>query len=336
MYMKTMLTAILLFFLLAAGATTKTVLGSSGQGWSDPSNFSPSGIPQNNDVVIIPVGITISVKGSIYNTQPFLKIYIYGTLDFDPSGQLDLSASSLIQIFAGGRITTNGSSSEQITMGGVVKYNGHNDGTVTGPAYASAGTSSSRTSVTDGGFVYGVLPIRLRSFRLSGNQTTVRLDWSLFQEGEGERYTVERCIQGSWQELFQVRPPGFTSAEQAFSYTDLSPAQGIDLYRLKLESPGGQTLYSPVLKAVLGSQESGLLVYPNPVRQTAVLTWKQPLTSGHLSIHDLSGGTVWEKTLGPACTALSMDLSSLRPGFYYLVLEEGRQPVEKTGFVKTP
>lgn len=67
-------------------------------------------MPQSGDVVLVPVGKSITVKGSVYAaTAASLTIYIYGTLDFDPSGKLNLSSMGVVQLFTPtAKITTNG------------------------------------------------------------------------------------------------------------------------------------------------------------------------------------------------------------------------------------
>jgi hypothetical protein len=185
--MKKALLFVLLLQAIHVQATIKIVVANLGQGWSNAANFLPSGVPQSGDTVRVPLAITISVKGNIYSVLPSLRIEVYGTLDFDPSGKLNLDYTSVVQLFATGRITTNGTSSEIITIGGAQKYNGQNDGTVLGPKYANGGTALSVPGVDDGGFLPGVLPVKLLSFTLGTRGNEIRLSWMLIKDSDGER-----------------------------------------------------------------------------------------------------------------------------------------------------
>ena len=226
--MKTALTSLLLFLYFYSHSTEKFVIANIGQGWSNGSNFYPAGVPQNNDVVTIPLGLTISIKGGIYGAgRPHLKILVYGTLDFDPSGKLDIGSLSVVQLYTLGKITTNGTSSELITMGGVVKYNGQNDGIVLGPKYASAATATSGTAIDYGGFVFGVLPIKLHDFSLNNHQGEVSLNWSVSADSNGDLYTLQRMTGNDWTDLKTFQPPGSSaSTEVSYNYTDKTPVAG--------------------------------------------------------------------------------------------------------------
>src|SRR5688572_4054918 len=79
-------------------AITKTVQSNLGTGWGTDTNWSPNGVPQSGDEVIIPAGQTMTVKGGFYGTAANLRIYIHGKLDFDPSGRLNLGTSSTVQL----------------------------------------------------------------------------------------------------------------------------------------------------------------------------------------------------------------------------------------------
>src|SRR5688572_6254628 len=76
---------------LSAAATFTTVIGNAGTGWNISSNWSPAGVPVAGDSVYIPSGQVITVKGTIYAVGALIHVVVRGTLDFEPSGKLDLS-----------------------------------------------------------------------------------------------------------------------------------------------------------------------------------------------------------------------------------------------------
>lgn len=333
--MKTILSFFFVIATLYVHATNKVVLGSAGQGWNNAANFLPSGVPKNGDTVTIPLGISISVKGAIYSNLPTITVFVYGTLDFDPSGKLDLGNASTIQLFTLGRITSNGTSSELIKIGGVVKYNGQNDGTITGPKFASAVTAWSVAGTAGGGFIIGVLPVKLRSFSLQVKDDLVILNWSLFPGSGEDQYTIQKAINTSWLDLKTFSFPGGASSSEAFfSYTDISPAEGKNLYRLKLVNHEGQILYSNVLAADIGKNARTLSLYPNPVRNEAVLNWNKTVGAGTILVLNGAGVKVFEKQIENPSNVMNIDFSPLKNGLYYLVLTTTDGAAKKISFVK--
>jgi hypothetical protein len=56
-------------------------------------------VPKNGDIVIIPAGITISVKGNVYASAVKLTTKVNVNLDFNPSGTLNLNSESVVQLY---------------------------------------------------------------------------------------------------------------------------------------------------------------------------------------------------------------------------------------------
>jgi hypothetical protein len=255
-------------------------------------------------------------------------------MDFDPSGKLDLTVSSLVQIHEGGKITTNGSSSEIIAMGGVVKYNGQNDGTVNGPKYASAATAFSTGIADEAGFNFGVLPIDLLSFTLKKKNNEAVLSWTLNTEADIKQCILQKRIAEVWNDVKkdQLNSRGALPVN-SFSYVDDSPAQGENFYRLKLVRNDGRTNYSKVLMLRVDATMDFEAVYPNPVKTTAVFRFKEKINKGKISIVTMAGTLVIEKKIYPGESQVELDFSNLRKGFYYAVVTDNNAVVEKTSII---
>ena len=333
--MKTASIAVFLLLSLYSGAVDKIVISNTGQGWSNATNYSPAGVPQDGDVVYVPSILTITIKGPVYgSTLPTLKIYVYGTLDFDPSGKLELSSSSLVQLYSGGRITTNGSNSEQITMGGILKYSGQNDGSVTGPKYTSGLTSGSIGSADDGGFVFGVLPIKLQSFNLTVRSSKVFLNWKVTQDSEEDEYAVQKLINNKWVDIKMIRPSQSSSEASSYSFVDEKITEHKNFYRLRLSSINGSTFYSKILSANVSIPYFGLQLYPNPAINETVLTWSKPLANGSIIVFDATGHKVIEQKINADVNKATLDLNRFEKGIYFVVLTSEAHEVQKTQLLK--
>ena len=330
------LTCLLLVSFLFSNATNKIVVANSGQGWSNGNNFSPAGLPQNGDSVTIPAGVTLTVKGNIYGSMSLLKIYIYGTMDFDPSGKLDLTVSSLVQIYSGGKITTNGSSSEIISMGGVVKYNGQNDGTVTGPKYASATSGISNGIADDAGFNFGVLPLSVLSFALQNSNNEVVLNWKLNLQAGIHEYVVQRKKGDDWEDVQHLKLNNSSAPTASCAFVDKLPANGENFYRLKLICNDGRIEYSKILVTNI-KYEAGLVsLYPNPAKNRATIIFKKRLEKGKLTIVNIAGRQILEKELSYDLNKTEIDLTGLPKGLYYVIVSDKTIVVDKTTISLSP
>jgi hypothetical protein len=326
---------LLLVYSVRLHATDKVVVSNTGQGWANGGNFLPSGVPQSGDDVYIPPGLTITVKGNIYSTPPTLKIYALGTLDFDPSGRLALNQYSLVQLQTGGKITSSGSASEQITIGGMLKYQGSIDGTVLGPKFASIGTAVSGP-VDDAGFIYGVLPIKIDAFTISLDQKEVTLDWTLSHYSKEDKYTLQRKGSGDWCDVKAFYPdPASKNPQVRYTHKDKSPTDGVNQYRLMLQSSDGTASYSKILSATFHNDQPKTFLYPNPAREGITIQWGRMIRRGNLSIIAASGSVSYSIDITTPISSLVVDVSQFKAGTYYVLVKDNGTIVAQMPFLKT-
>lgn len=87
--------------------------------WNDASNWDCGKIPTNGDIVIIRSVDLITITTNMYSgSKPDLQITVNGHLQFDGSGQLNLSTSSTMTISISGLVdAVNTSGGSQIQFG---------------------------------------------------------------------------------------------------------------------------------------------------------------------------------------------------------------------------
>jgi hypothetical protein len=310
--MKKFLLPFLSFTLLSAHAEVKTVVANAQQGWGTASNWSPSGVPSNGDEVIIPLGREISVKGSFYAGANNLIIKVYGILDFDPSGKLDLGANSQVHLYtSSARITTNGSGSELIIINGVIKYNGNVDGNISGPRYAVNSSAASPT-----GFFAGVLPVKLSSFTARQKQHAVVLNWLTSEETNSKEFVVERSENGAeWKPISSLPARGTGSA---YMYVDESPLLQMNYYRLKAVDQDGSFEYSMIAKANL---EGALVMQIGPNPSTNIIKIAvRPGLNATVELMDGTGQKVKKENVNAQTGTAQIQTTGLAKGQYYVLL----------------
>ncbi|MBA2498488.1 MAG: T9SS type A sorting domain-containing protein [Chitinophagaceae bacterium] len=298
-------------------SNVKTAFSNNNNGWSVNSNWLPSGMPANGDTIIIPAFFTLNVKGNLYNgPKPRLIIYVYGTLDFDPSGKLDLADQSEIYVFTGGSIRTNGTSSEQITINNVLKYNGQNDGNVSGPIFASAATG-----ISPGGFsVFNILPVSVLAFSHDLSRNNLVLHWTLKQGTGNETYYLEsKRHSGDWKVIQSNKIQDITSEVHSHDYKETIMTSGTYEYRLKFPDANGYAQYSKIIKVNLNQPESLFKVYPNPATSVLEFNFDIPLENGQIHFTSASGKIVYTTPLISGFTS-KINISHLPKGVYTVSL----------------
>lgn len=296
----------------------KTAINNDSNGWSVESNWFPSGVPTNDDTVIIPVAFSLSVKGNIYNTdKPKLVIYVYGTLDFDPAGRIELADESEIYVFTGGLISTNGSSSERIIINGLTKFNGQADGNISGPLFANGATGASPS-----GFItFSILPVKLVQFSHELKNNNLQLNWTLIQETGINHYELERKRNTTSWEMIQTNSlAGIGGEMHSKNYTDKLLLNGVYEYRLHFKDANGQSQYSKTISIKIDNQTSDIKVYPNPVTSRLSFITNKPLQNGYIRLSNATGKIVYRSAL-LSSNKSSIDISHLPKGMYTLFYE---------------
>jgi len=315
---------ILLFVtgILNANATTKTAIANTGQGWNVAGNWSPSGVPQSGDTVVIPAGVTLSVKTNIYNTLPNIVIKIYGRLDFNSGGKLELGIAAKIIIYIGGFISGS-SPSEVIKINGVSKYKGNPDGTIVGPAY-----SDRHSGASPSGFSLSILPVKFQSFTAkTNNQKQAFFTWIVSDESQISSYTLEKSNDNrNWKEV--RKQPAANSQQQVNTYyeADSFLTPGTSYYRVKAEGYSGELFYSNIEK-IEDHPIKAFTIYPNPVSSRLHLQIDPAQITGTITV------TLYTSTAAraeqfhfdhPLSGNLEMNISHLAKGTYRVVVTDAK------------
>ncbi|MEO6283019.1 MAG: T9SS type A sorting domain-containing protein [Dyadobacter sp.] len=112
------------------------------------------------------------------------------------------------------------------------------------------------------------LPVTLISFKARAQEQTVYLEWETSQEKNSSHFDVERSRDASlWIKIGRVTSQNAISEENEgggrYDLSDLTPAAGINYYRLKMVDLDSTFAYSQITHVELGGGD--IVVYPNPV-----------------------------------------------------------------------
>ena len=161
------------------------------------------------------------------------------------------------------------------------------------------------------------LPAKYISFDVQVKaDKTVSLRWKTGDETNIDHFEIERSADGiNWNSLANV----FPQLSREYSYTDLSPDEGINYYRVKEADIDGTFFYSTV-KSVMLENETKFLIWPNPASE--VLHARLPFAKGIFEMIDASGRILFSNVINS--NNITIPMLQLRPGEYFLQIHNDK------------
>lgn len=172
------------------------------------------------------------------------------------------------------------------------------------------------------------LPVSLSGFNVTRRGNTSVINWKTFSESNSKGFSVERSSNGTdWKELQFVNSGLNSAATKTYSSIDKAPVKGINYYRLKQVDNDGKFTYSSVASLkFLTSGMSGFSFYPNPAKNK-ITVLLETINSGSASLQltNAEGKMVRNVMISNrnSDSNISIDISSLTRGLYYIILKDG-------------
>ncbi|WP_254412658.1 T9SS type A sorting domain-containing protein [Dyadobacter diqingensis] len=119
----------------------------------------------------------------------------------------------------------------------------------------------------------GVLPVTLIRFNAAKEGKTVQLSWATTEETNSDRFEVEHSLSGKvWSRIGTVTSHGESNSLKTYSFPDAQPANGDNLYRLKMIDKDDTYAYSRIQNVKFsGLSEADLSIYPNPATDKVIV-----------------------------------------------------------------
>ena len=176
------------------------------------------------------------------------------------------------------------------------------------------------------------LPEELVSFNAQKVNHTSELKWTTASEKNSDYFAVERSNDGvHFNEIGNVKSAGNSTTFINYLFTDNTPVNGKNYYRLKQVDFDGTATYSSV-KMINASAVSQVTFYPNPANSNSGITITTPENlSGHYTIRifDLTGRVVAEQS-GDASEMKTIPVTienTLATGCYLLQLSDSNNGI---------
>ena len=179
--------------------------------------------------------------------------------------------------------------------------------------------STSASLDPDCGCLLTLLPAGLTNFTTDNANCTALLKWTTASESNSQGFDIERSADGiAWHKIgFAASKAvnGNSSAGISYYYTDGSPQQGANYYRLKQVDMDGKFRYSET-RVVKFDADGAITVYPNPARGNVAISGLQD--GQLLQLFGVNGQLIIEKK----ATGFreNFNLSGFAPGIYHITV----------------
>lgn len=176
------------------------------------------------------------------------------------------------------------------------------------------------------------LPVKLSSFAAvcGAGQKGVQLEWKAELESDLAAYEIQHAVDGvNFIKLASQQPKGALATYKFSVPDDFSSS----FFRLKMIDKDGKYEFSKVVKTNCG-RSSRFSVYPNPATNTLSVNHTVARQGSSVSILSMNGSHVQGKNMLNGSTNTVINIGSLTPGNYILVVKNGQEVEGQTQFTK--
>jgi len=167
----------------------------------------------------------------------------------------------------------------------------------------------------------GPLPLTWGKFNAEKqNNTTALLTWNTLYELNTDRFAVERSADGNnYKEIGSVKAQGISGGKADYQFTDGTPLQGVNYYRLKEFDKDGKFNYSDVRSLTFDGLNGVVSLTPNPAKGKVTVTVNGNTRA--LKVYLVDG--VGQKLQSYDMTGqyLQINLPNIAAGVYYIKIE---------------
>lgn len=168
-----------------------------------------------------------------------------------------------------------------------------------GIAYTAHNNSVSGTAVVDNvSLTMGALQVDLLNFTGKNvNEKQALLNWATSRESQNDHFQIERStINTDFKPIGSVQANGISSKVHNYTFTDNSPQNGVNFYRLKQVDVTGKSTYSQVITINFNLRK--LEIFPNPARDKIYIHNNDNFSNGEnlkVQLMDFSGKVVYNQ-----------------------------------------
>jgi lysophospholipase L1-like esterase len=179
-----------------------------------------------------------------------------------------------------------------------------------------------------------VLPIKITSFVAHASANKVVLKWKTEDQEPNTTFEIQRSNDARNFETVSTQQIADAHSQREYVETDFYPLPGKSYYRIKINE-SGKIIYSTVASISFKEKNLGIhKLYKDASLLIADITTLNNQTVT-MSIMNTSGAVVWQQSfyITKPYTKISIPLSNLATGQYYLKIQGADQTIETKGFI---
>lgn len=175
-------------------------------------------------------------------------------------------------------------------------------------------------------------PVVLSNFSAALKQNgNVSVTWTSLTEVNNDYYLVEKSTDGILYKIIS-KTPGRSNSNNRVDYNiiDEKPYAGLNYYRLSQVDKDGRTTIFGIKTVHVVKGNSGILIYPNPLKGNKLTVILPKSFTNHLSVQviDISGRVILTNVFTNVSENLTILLSENLQSGIYLLKAEGYSPVK--------
>ncbi|MDB5202485.1 MAG: type sorting protein [Ferruginibacter sp.] len=174
-----------------------------------------------------------------------------------------------------------------------------------------------------------VVPLKFISFSAQNRDLHVDLDWKTGDETNTSLMTIERSADGVLFQSLGKLPAFNTGGEHQYFFRDAQPLKGMAWYRIVETDLNAHQFFSKTILVNRRGKSQEFIIFPNPVKNSTVLTFTEATAPGKLKLTDEKGSVLLSWEIAAGLNNLSVDLRALPSGLYFLTLTEGTYTLTK-------
>lgn len=177
------------------------------------------------------------------------------------------------------------------------------------------------------------LPVELTSFTGRPKVKTIDLLWKTASETNNDYFKVEKSTNGiDFKEMTEIDGRGTTTLETQYNWTDESPNDGLNYYRLLQVDFDGSKSYSDIIVIEFEADRSEIQIFPNPtIKELNINLPENWDDKTSIVIYDFYGNMI--NSFSISSGSLTFPVDNYPAGFYRL-LAINKSKILNTSFVK--
>lgn len=171
------------------------------------------------------------------------------------------------------------------------------------------------------------VPVKFENIQATKSGNNAIINWKTVNETNNKGFDVQKSFDGvNWVTFKSIVGKGNSSISNDYSILDNNPFNGTSYYRIiQIDNTGSKT-YSNTVSLSFLSKYMNLSFYPNPVKNTMIVSL--PVidnSSANLNIISMNGKVIKTVKLNTLNTSsnVALDVSTLSNGVYILMLKDG-------------